>query len=113
MRILILGAGGFLGRHLVSRLARNGFIGGRAVTELVLLDNRLAHPLEPLLAQCALTHLQGDIRDRRVLDCVFAQPVDMVFHLAATLRALASGFTADTSADELVDAFVASERTAG
>jgi nucleoside-diphosphate-sugar epimerase len=53
------------------------------ISELVLLDIRpVQHPQS---AACAVTQVQGDLRERRVLDELFSRPVDVVFHLAATL----------------------------
>ena len=36
-------------------------------------------------AQCRVSALHGDLRDAALLDGLFAQPPDAVFHLAATL----------------------------
>ena len=57
------------------------------MTELVLFDSRalLQSMPQDQPASCAITCVQGDLRDRRVLDNLFAQPVDVIFHLAATL----------------------------
>ena len=38
MRISILGGGGFLGGRLAARLAAEGALGGRAISELTLFD---------------------------------------------------------------------------
>ena len=83
MRVVVLGAGGFLGSRLVSRVVRDRSIGPRMLSELVLLDMRPAQ--HPQSAACAITQVQGDLRERRVLDELFSRPVDVIFHLAATL----------------------------
>lgn len=83
MRIVLMGAGGFLGRQLAARLACTGRIDGHLIDELVLSDLR---PIQaPGLAACPITQVTGDLRDPAVLDALFASPVHMVFHLAATL----------------------------
>jgi D-erythronate 2-dehydrogenase len=83
MRVLILGAGGFLGRRLSASLAASGHVAGAAITELLLFDQ---HPF-PLnkAAACQQRQLLGDLREATVLDALFANRVDIVFHLAATL----------------------------
>jgi nucleoside-diphosphate-sugar epimerase len=73
MRVLVLGAAGFIGSHLARALRSRGQLAGRTITELLLADNR---PLDGL---------QGDICDERFLAQLFSRPVDAVFHLAATL----------------------------
>jgi D-erythronate 2-dehydrogenase len=83
MRALVLGAGGFIGSRLAARLAADGRAGGRPVHELVLFDQR-AFP-EASGTACKVLSVQGDLRDASVLDTLFARPVDLVFHLAATL----------------------------
>jgi D-erythronate 2-dehydrogenase len=74
MRVLVLGAAGFIGSRLGRVLQAQGRLGGRPITELLLADNR------PVAGG-----VQGDICDERFVDQLFAQPVDAVFHLAATL----------------------------
>lgn len=83
MRVVVMGAGGFLGGQLAARLAAAGQVAGQAIDELVLSDLRpiAALPTGP----CQTTQVQGDLREQAVLDALFAAPVGMVFHLAATL----------------------------
>ena len=83
MRVLILGAGGFLGTRLAAHLARTAQLAGRSIAELVLFDLRAA-PV-PRNATCPVTVLHGDLRDSAALDALFAVRVDAVLHLAATL----------------------------
>ena len=90
MRIVLMGAGGFLGLRLAARLAAAGHIAGHPIDELVLSDLR---PIRaPSAPACRLSQVHGDLRDPLVLDALFASEVDMVFHLAATL-------TVDAEAD--------------
>lgn len=83
MRVLLFGAGGFIGARLAARLAAEARIGLRGIDELVLFDQRAVQA--PPAAACKVSTVQGDVRDARVRDALFAGPVDAVFHLAATL----------------------------
>ena len=83
MRMIILGAGGFIGSRLAAQVAAHGNWGGRAVDELVLCDQRQARVALP--TACKVSQVHGDLRDTRVLDALFATPVDVLVHLAATL----------------------------
>ena len=74
MRVLLLGAAGFIGSHLAATLRQRGTLRGQPITELLLADNRAVPG-----------GLQGDICDAAFMQQLFAEPVDAVFHLAATL----------------------------
>ena len=84
MRISILGGGGFLGRRIANRLAREGTLGGRAVTHLTLFD--LAEP-PTLDAPFPVTTLSGDVV--HLPDAAIPPGTDVVFHLAAIVSAQA------------------------
>ena len=58
MKISILGGGGFLGRKVAARLARDGKLGGQPITGLTLFD--LAEPPKPDAA-FPVTAVAGDI----------------------------------------------------
>ncbi len=87
-RILVTGGAGFIGSHLVERLAARG-------DDVVIVDNfdayydpaikrrNLGKALAPPLRErCAL--IEGDIRDSKLIDDVFAgHSLDSVVHLAA------------------------------
>ena len=88
MRVLILGAAGFIGSHLTSALLKRGALtnaSGRAepVTELVLADacavERMPSSDVPVRSEV------GDCTDLAFLQRLFEQEVDSVFPLAATL----------------------------
>ena len=81
-RILITGGAGFIGSHLVDRLALD------PSNHLIVLDNlrrgRLAN-LEPMTDR--VEFIQGDICDRSVVERA-VQGVDLVYHLAAQSNVL-------------------------
>ena len=56
MKISILGGGGFLGRKIAARLAKEGTLGGKAVTGLTLFD--VAEPPKPSDEVVLLTEIR-------------------------------------------------------
>lgn len=78
MRVLVTGAGGFIGRVLVARLLDAG-LGGRRVDRLVALDLSL----DDLRDDARLRSVTGSIADAGVLEQALREPVDVVFHLAS------------------------------
>jgi len=84
MKIAILGGGGFLGRKLATRLARDGRLGDQPLTGLTLFD--LATPPKPD-ARFPVTALAGDIVDLPA--AAVPAGTDVVFHLAAVVSAQA------------------------
>lgn len=86
MRITILGGGGFLGRKLAARLARDGALGGRKISGLTLFD--LAPPA-PLPAPFPVECLGGDVADAAAVAAAIPPGTEVVFHLAAVVSAAA------------------------
>lgn len=77
-KALITGGAGFIGSHLVARLARRGY-------DIVVLDNLKRGSVEaiaPHLGSSAVTFVEGDIRDRAAVIGA-AIGCDLIFHLAA------------------------------
>jgi nucleoside-diphosphate-sugar epimerase len=84
MRISILGGAGFIGRKLAARLAQEGAIGGRAITELTLFD---AVPPPRPEAKFPVHIAVGDVVD--LPKEAIPPETDIVFHMAAVVSAAA------------------------
>jgi nucleoside-diphosphate-sugar epimerase len=78
LRIVITGAGGFVGAALVERLVALGEMDGRAIAEIAAVDARLPENLPP-----NVTRLAGNLADPAFISAICATPVDILFHLAA------------------------------
>jgi len=79
VRVLVTGAGGFVGSALVERLLCEGIAAAGDVSELVLVDQ---HP-GLMHDDARVTSLAGDFSDSPTLERLLAKPVDVVFHLAS------------------------------
>lgn len=76
MRVLVTGAGGFVGSALAAHLAREGRVAGQSITALALLDREMA-------AKPGTQHMEGDLGDPSTLARIARFAPDAVFHLAA------------------------------
>lgn len=87
MHVSILGAGGFLGRKVARRLARDGHLGGRPVASLTLFD--LAPPPADLPfgpgVRFPVRAVGGDVAELPAE--AVPDGTDVVFHLAAVVSA--------------------------
>ncbi len=85
MRILITGGGGFLGSSLARMLLRRGSLVGpsgreEGIDDIVLFDHTFATGVPE-----GTRAVSGDIRDPKVVDDLFHQDFDSIFHLAAVV----------------------------
>jgi nucleoside-diphosphate-sugar epimerase len=83
LKILVTGATGFIGSHLVEKLVQEGY----SVKALVLPDpiERIEPENLELLKKLKVELVYGDIRDKGSLEMIF-DDVEKVFHLAAISR---------------------------
>jgi len=79
MHVLVIGAAGMIGRKLVQRVAKDGAIGGRAVTKLTLVDVVAPQAPPGLPAESWAADLSAPGEAARM---VAGRP-DLVYHLAA------------------------------
>ncbi|MFF7311731.1 D-erythronate dehydrogenase [Streptomyces sp. NPDC008137] len=84
MRIVITGGFGFLGREITGTLLSTRTLGGAPIDRLVLTD-RFVPPGAPQAADPLVEIVRGDLVE--CLDEVFAEPVDVLIHLAAAVSA--------------------------
>ena len=81
MNILILGGAGMVGRKLAERLAKDGQLGGKAITALTLYD--VVQAQKPAGAKFPVTVLTGDLPAPGETDKLVKAKPDVIFHLAA------------------------------
>ena len=81
MRILVLGGAGMVGQKLAQRLARDGALGGKAISELILHD--VVPGKAPAGAKFKTEVLAGDVASRAEIDALVARRPDVIFQLAA------------------------------
>lgn len=77
MRVLVTGAGGFIGSQLVEVLRTGGRVGEHAIDALAIADQKLTGAPADALA------LEGDLGSEPVLKRIADFRPDVVFHLAA------------------------------
>jgi nucleoside-diphosphate-sugar epimerase len=79
MRVLVTGAGGFVGTALVARLLRDGLDRPGDVSELLLIDRQSCIAS----GDVRITECVGDFGRPETLDPLLSKAVDVVFHLAS------------------------------
>ena len=88
MRILVLGAGGFIGSHLVKRLKRDGYW-------VMGVDKKYPEFTDTE----ADSFVRGDLRDPRLCDVIFDQHFGEVYQLAAEMGGAGYDFTGENDAE--------------
>ena len=83
MRILVIGAGGMIGRKLAGRLAREGSLGGRDIAALHLVD--VAAPAVPDGLPGRVVAEAADLSAPGMPERLVADRPDVIFHLAAVV----------------------------
>jgi len=81
MEVLILGAAGMVGRKLTERLAKDGRLGGREISRVVLHD--VVPPQAPQNAPFPVATATSDVSAPGEAAKLVASRPDIVFHLAA------------------------------
>ncbi|MBP2448476.1 D-erythronate dehydrogenase [Rhizobium leguminosarum] len=81
MHILIIGAGGMIGRKLAASLARSGFLGADTITRMTLVD--IAPPPVQAGVVASVEVLAADISEGNAAETLAARRADVIFHLAA------------------------------
>jgi nucleoside-diphosphate-sugar epimerase len=81
MKILIIGGAGMVGRKLAERLAKDGKLGGKAISSLALYD--VVPPQKPAGATFPVEISTGDLPAPGETDKLVAGKPDVIFHLAA------------------------------
>jgi D-erythronate 2-dehydrogenase len=81
MKVLIIGGAGMVGRKLAERLAKDGTLGGKPVTDLTLYD--VVASQKPAGAKFPVHIKTGDLPAAGETDKLVTGKADVVFHLAA------------------------------
>jgi nucleoside-diphosphate-sugar epimerase len=81
MKILIIGGAGMIGRKLAERLARDGELGGKTISSVVLHD--VAEAAVPVGAKVQVKVATGDLPAAGEAAKLVADRPDVIFHLAA------------------------------
>ncbi|ARP67923.1 SDR family oxidoreductase [Mesorhizobium sp. M7A.F.Ca.US.006.04.2.1] len=81
MHILIIGAGGMIGRKLAAELSRTGSLGDKKIERMTLAD--LTKPPVPTGALYSIEAIAADIAVSGAAEELAARRADVIFHLAA------------------------------
>lgn len=81
MRVLLIGAAGFIGIKLTCQLITNGVVAGEAISALSLAD--VITPAVPPAAPFSIEVRSADVSTPGVAESLIASRPDVIFHLAA------------------------------
>lgn len=82
MNILVTGGAGFIGRWVVKRLLEDG----HRVVALDNLSNGMLENIEEFNENMDFKFIEGDINEQSVLDKVFEEKFDIIYHLGASIN---------------------------
>ncbi len=108
MRVLVTGAGGFVGTALVARLLRDGIQRAGDVSELLLIDRQSSARFDDV----RITERVGDFSRPETLEPLLSKAVDVVFHLASMPGAQAEAEPAEGDRVNLLGTLALFERLA-
>jgi D-erythronate 2-dehydrogenase len=91
MRVLVTGAGGFVGTALVERLLCEDAIEAYDVSKLLLIDRRA----DGRHSDDRIVTVAGDFGSPEMLELLLSKPIDVVFHLASVPGAQAEAEPAE------------------
>jgi nucleoside-diphosphate-sugar epimerase len=81
MHVLVIGAAGMVGRKLADRLASDGQLAGKEISQLSLFD--IIEPTAPVTAKVPIQLAAGDLSQPDVANELIAARPDVIYHLAA------------------------------
>lgn len=82
MNILVTGGAGFIGRWVVKRLLDDG----HNVASLDNLSNGRIENIEEFKFNDKFKFIKGDIKDEALLDEIFSEKFDIIYHLGASIN---------------------------
>lgn len=82
MNILVTGGAGFIGRWVVKTLLQQG----HKVVAFDNLSNGSTENISEFINNVNFKFTKGDIQDEKLLDAVFKEKFDIVYHLAASIN---------------------------
>lgn len=82
MNILVTGGAGFIGRWVVDKLLNEG----HTVTAFDNLTNGSIYNINEFKTNPSFKFVEGDIRNEKLLDEVFYEKFDIIYHLAASIN---------------------------
>lgn len=80
--VLVTGGAGFIGRWLVKSLLEEGY----KVVALDNLSNGSLYNIAEFVNNTNFKFVEGDIKEERILDKIFEEQFDIVYHLAASIN---------------------------
>lgn len=82
MNILVTGGAGFIGRWVVKKLLEDG----HTITALDNLSNGRLENIQEFLNNPNFKFINGDIGDEKLLENIFKEKFDIIYHLAASIN---------------------------